>query len=88
MQTSSANTGANLPRKARRELDEAQRERAYRIAGRPLPRVPFDGERCADCGASRGQYHVPGCENELCPACGDRVIACECAYGRVEARAS
>jgi hypothetical protein len=75
----------------RREIDEAQRSRAYRIAGEPLARVPFgrehlglgaDGKRCTDCGAARGEYHVPGCEHEQCPACGDRVISCECAYGR------
>ena len=72
----------------RREIDQAQRRRAYRIAGEPLARVPFGRERgaagdasCADCGATRGEYHVPGCEIEECPACGGHVIACDCAYG-------
>jgi len=78
---------------ARRELDEAQRRRAYSIAGEPLARVPFGREaagvvsregRCADCFASPGEYHVPGCEHEQCPSCGGRVISCRCAYGRLK----
>ena len=90
MHTTSANTGACDPRGSRREIDEAQRSRAYRIAGEPLARVSFGSEqkslgqgreRCPDCGATRGEYHVPGCEHEQCPACGDRVISCDCAYG-------
>jgi hypothetical protein len=91
MHTTSTTAGQHGQPTSRREIDEAQRSRAYRIAGEPLARVPFgressgggaDGPRCSDCGAARGEYHVPGCEHEQCPACGDRVIACECAYGR------
>ena len=83
--------GASASRNARREIDDAQLSRAYRIAGEPLARVPFGLEiagvarcddRCADCAASPGEYHVPGCEHEQCPACGGRVISCRCAYGR------
>jgi hypothetical protein len=90
MHTTSASSGAGDPRGSRREIDEAQRSRAYRIAGEPLARVSFGSEReglvqddgrCSDCGAARGEYHVPGCENEQCPACGGRVISCDCAYG-------
>lgn len=84
MHTNTANPGARVVRNPGRELIEAQRERVYRIAGEPLPRVPFTGELCADCFAKHGQYHVPGCEHELCPACGGPVIACECAYGRAK----
>jgi hypothetical protein len=82
---------------SRREVDEAQRRRAYRIQGEPLARVPFGSEvaglaradeRCADCFAERGEFHVPGCEHEQCPACGGRVISCDCAYGRSTGSAS
>lgn len=63
-------------------LAEAQHHTAYLIAGRSCPRVPHaGGEVCGDCGARPGQLHVAGCEFETCPVCGERVIACDCAYG-------
>jgi hypothetical protein len=97
MQTGLTNTVRCAPSSSRREVAEAQARHAYRIAGQPLPRVPFGGERggtaqaaarCADCGAARGEFHVPGCEHEQCPACGGSVISCDCAYGLPEKRPS
>ena len=97
MHTTCADSKPCDPRSSRRELEEAQRSRAYRIAGEPIARLPFgreleslarDGARCSDCGAASGEYHVPGCENEECPACGGRVISCDCAYGSPSGGAS
>jgi len=36
-----------------------------------------DGERCHDCGATRGHYHHWGCDAERCPACGGQLIGCD-----------
>ena len=38
------------------------------------------GERCSDCGAMYGNYHHPGCDNEICPKCGRQAATCGCAY--------
>jgi len=29
---------------------------------------------CHDCNARPGEYHHPGCDNEICPACGGQMI--------------
>jgi hypothetical protein len=31
--------------------------------------TPPEGKPCHDCGAMRGEYHVPGCDSEECPKC-------------------
>ena len=70
----------------------AQSHTAYHIGGEAMARIPY-GEAetttrpasfhpCEDCGALKGQLHVPGCELERCPACGGAVIGCDCDYGR------
>jgi hypothetical protein len=70
------------------EISAAQIHSTYWICGVEHERVGFgdegdtEHERCVDCGVKLGQLHVPGCELELCPACGGQVIACECHYGR------
>ena len=35
-------------------------------------------ERCPDCQVERGELHVPGCDGEQCPACGQQLIGCDC----------
>jgi len=36
---------------------------------------------CHDCGAIKGEYHVPSCDVEHCPVCGDQAISCGCIEG-------
>ena len=76
---------------ARDQIIEAQQHTVYWIAGAPLARVRYGDEPtcgappshpCSDCHAAVGELHVPGCEHEACPACGEAVIGCDCAYGR------
>lgn len=50
---------------------------SYRVAqGAALSPV----RNCGDCGAEPGAFHVPGCDVERCPRCGDQSISCDCVY--------
>lgn len=33
---------------------------------------------CGDCSATVGEFHMLGCDCELCPKCGNQLISCEC----------
>lgn len=33
---------------------------------------------CGDCGVSRGELHLDGCDIEVCPCCGGQYMCCEC----------
>lgn len=35
---------------------------------------------CHDCAVLPGQFHVPGCDMEECPACGGQSIGCGCVH--------
>jgi hypothetical protein len=52
-------------------------------AGTAYARIPYvaDGSvtgRCHDCAVEPGELHLPGCDDEECPACGGQVISCGC----------
>jgi hypothetical protein len=42
--------------------------------------TPGEGQLCHDCGAAIGEYHVPGCDSEECPACHGQAFCCDCNY--------
>jgi hypothetical protein len=71
------------PEKIRR----AQLLTTCRLNGQDLDRIPYGSEAadgsaneraCHDCGVIQGELHVPGCDVEVCPACGGQRINCEC----------
>lgn len=69
-------------------LRAAQLETTCDVNGVEFPRVRYGEEAedwganespCHDCAAIRGEYHVPGCDVERCPACGGQYwFGCEC----------
>jgi ppGpp synthetase/RelA/SpoT-type nucleotidyltranferase len=70
------------------KIREAQEETHYCIDDNDYRRVPYGREiefrgvdirqYCYDCGVETGQYHVPGCDVEVCPKCGYQSISCSC----------
>jgi hypothetical protein len=69
---------------------------AFHRNGRRFHMVPFgdesgrptSGDRCGDCGVSRGGWHHPGCDLQPCPACGRQLISCGCRFDEDETDAS
>jgi len=52
-----------------------------------VPRIRYGDESsdwkadeypCHDCGALKGEFHVPSCDVEECPVCHGQALGCEC----------
>jgi hypothetical protein len=74
-------------------IEQAQLQPTYKIAGQEYQRVPYGLERgdwgadahpCGDCKVVMGEYHVPSCDVEQCPLCGNQALTCDCEYEDVD----
>jgi hypothetical protein len=68
-------------------LQKAQKIKTVTLDGKPYKRLRWHydwyeekdlPEICHDCLAKPGQLHVPGCDLERCPKCGEQLISCKC----------
>ena len=68
-------------------LAHAQADRTSTICGHADMRIPNGSDdvghastrpACRDCGAARGELHVPTCCWEQCPRCGGQAVSCDC----------
>jgi hypothetical protein len=68
-------------------IREAQEILSVKIDGTVYSRIRHGDEKqdwgaervaCRDCGAVKGQFHVPNCDVERCPKCGGQIISCDC----------
>ncbi len=75
------------------KIEEAQTISFYDIDGRNYKRIRYGDELhgtraqtqpCRDCCVLKGELHVPRCDYEQCPKCGEQVIGCECRHKIVE----
>lgn len=81
--------GVKMHKSWEEEIIEAQQIKAIMINGKEYRRINYGNEEedwgaddhaCDDCAVIKGQFHVPGCDIERCPACGGQAIGCDCEY--------
>ena len=77
--------GVMMPESWQAQIENAQKMPTVSMSNENLKRIPFGQEQrtfsslnCGDCGVLASQFHVPGCDAEQCPKCGDQLISCDC----------
>jgi hypothetical protein len=71
------------------KIRSAQKLSSYTLKGRSVPRIRYGDEQddwhadrvaCHDCRVIKGEFHVPSCDVEECPACGGQLLSCDCDF--------
>ena len=65
------------------KIEQAQQQTTYVVN---IPRIRYGDESwksrsdipCGDCGAIKGEFHVPTCDLEQCPLCRGQALGCGC----------
>jgi hypothetical protein len=74
------------------KIKAAQCVVSYTLDGKPVPRIRYGDEQddwkadtipCHDCRVIKGEFHVPTCDVEECPACHGQLLSCDCPFDDV-----
>ena len=84
-------SGVEMPRDYPREITAGQRITHFVDSGRKFPRIRYGDEPgilelypnfadlpCHDCFVVKGQYHLDGCDVDVCPRCRRQLFGCGC----------
>lgn len=69
------------------KINESQLIKIFTFNEKTASRIPYgdesfisddDDSPCSDCAVLKKQFHVIGCDTEVCPFCQNQVISCDC----------
>lgn len=60
--------------------DEPKHSNYHALLVEKENRTYLDNPICNDCFAKKGEFHLPGCDLEICPKCYGQAIRCDCDF--------
>ena len=58
----------------RHDLDTMEKRFRDKVADKEIR----TDHRCSDCDVDVGEFHLPGCDTEVCPKCEGQAFVCDC----------